>query len=212
MAARRSTAAPSCATSRSSLTSLEHLVYLPYLDPDDATLPVPSARHWRTLFERPAPAASEFEFAQVPFDHPLWIAVLLRHDRLAEADRARARRHHCSRISRAATFHFDLHPGDRVFFFTTSGWMLWNFSSARRSRMPCRCSTTASGVSRARCAVEDGGRGGVGLLRREPDVCRSARAGGDRAERALRSREAATINSGRLARHPRDAWPGSIET
>ena len=33
-----------------SLPSLEHLLYLPYLDPGDTTLPLPSARHWRTLF------------------------------------------------------------------------------------------------------------------------------------------------------------------
>src|SRR6201987_5984104 len=33
------------------LDSLEHLIYLPYLNPEDATLPLPSARHWRTLLE-----------------------------------------------------------------------------------------------------------------------------------------------------------------
>ncbi|TLY67226.1 MAG: acetoacetate--CoA ligase, partial [Gammaproteobacteria bacterium] len=43
-----------------SLTSLEHLIYLPYLNPDDTTLPVPSARHWRTLFDRPAVGAGQF--------------------------------------------------------------------------------------------------------------------------------------------------------
>src|SRR3974390_1406448 len=40
-----------------SLTSLEHLIYLPYLSPEDAALPLPAARHWRTLFARPAGAA-----------------------------------------------------------------------------------------------------------------------------------------------------------
>ena len=24
-------------------------------------------------------------------------------------------------------FHMDLHPGDRIFFYTTTGWMMWNF-------------------------------------------------------------------------------------
>ena len=110
----------------SSLTSLEHLVYLPYLDPDDATLPVPSARHWRTLFERPAPAASEFEYAQVPFDHPLWT---LFSSGTTGLPKAIVHGHGGILLEnlKNATFHFDLHPGDRVFFYTTSGWMLWNF-------------------------------------------------------------------------------------
>ena len=25
------------------------------------------------------------------------------------------------------TFHMDLRPGDRLFFYTTTGWMMWNF-------------------------------------------------------------------------------------
>src|SRR5256886_17373894 len=35
------------------LTSLELVIYLPYLNPEAPTRPVPSARHWRTLFRRP---------------------------------------------------------------------------------------------------------------------------------------------------------------
>jgi acetoacetyl-CoA synthetase len=54
------------------LPSLEHLVYLPYLNPDDATLPVPAAVHWHTLLDRPAVSAAQFRYEQVPFDHPLW--------------------------------------------------------------------------------------------------------------------------------------------
>jgi acetoacetyl-CoA synthetase len=109
-----------------SLTSLEHLVYLPYLEPDDNSLPLPSARQWRTLFERPAVPAEQFEYAQVPFDHPLWT---LFSSGTTGLPKPIVHGHGGILLEnlKNATFHFDLHPGDRVFFYTTSGWMLWNF-------------------------------------------------------------------------------------
>ena len=109
-----------------SLTSLEHLVYLPYLEPDDSSLPLPSARHWRTLFEGPAVPAEQFEYAQVPFDHPLWT---LFSSGTTGLPKPIVHGHGGILLEnlKNATFHFDLHPGDRVFFYTTSGWMLWNF-------------------------------------------------------------------------------------
>jgi len=109
-----------------SLDSLEHLIYLPYLDPENATLPSPSARHWRTLLERPAVSASEFEYTQVPFDHPLWT---LFSSGTTGLPKPIVHGHGGILLEnlKNATFHFDLRPGDRVFFYTTSGWMLWNF-------------------------------------------------------------------------------------
>jgi len=109
-----------------SLTSLEHLVYLPYLSPEDTTLPLPSARHWQTLFERPAVPAADFEYAQVPFDHPLWT---LFSSGTTGLPKAIVHGHGGILLEnlKNATFHFDLHADDRVFFYTTSGWMLWNF-------------------------------------------------------------------------------------
>ena len=109
-----------------SLTSLEHLIYLPYLEPDDRSVPLPSARHWPTLFERPAVTADQFEYAQVPFDHPLWT---LFSSGTTGLPKPIVHGHGGILLEnlKNATFHFDLHPGDRVFFYTTSGWMLWNF-------------------------------------------------------------------------------------
>ena len=53
-------------------------------------------------------------------------AVLLRHHGTAQADRARPRRHPAGDLEER---HVPLRPAprERVFYFTTSGWMLWNF-------------------------------------------------------------------------------------
>ena len=109
-----------------SLTSLEHLIYLPYLNPEDATLPVPYARHWRTLFDRPAVGAGQFEYAQVPFDHPLWTLFSSGTTGLPKPI-VHGHGGILLETLKNATFHFDLHPRERVFYFTTTGWMLWNF-------------------------------------------------------------------------------------
>jgi acetoacetyl-CoA synthetase len=55
------------------LGSLEHVIYLPYLEPDRAQPPAPGALTWAAALDHPAVPAAQFHFEQVPFDHPLWI-------------------------------------------------------------------------------------------------------------------------------------------
>ena len=54
-------------------------------------------------------------------------ALLVGHDRPAEGHRARARRDRRSSTSRRCALQQDLGPGERFFWFTTTGWMMWNF-------------------------------------------------------------------------------------
>jgi acetoacetyl-CoA synthetase len=101
---------------RDELPTLEHTVWIPYL----AQAPA-NTLEWEHLLEHDAPLT----FEQLPFDHPLWVlhssgttglpkpivhgqgGILLEYLKMVH-------------------LHFDTRPGDRLFWFTTTGWMMWN--------------------------------------------------------------------------------------
>lgn len=108
------------------LDGLEHVVYLPYLNAQDRDPPRADAYYWEELLDHPPVPAYRFEFEQVPFDHPLWILFSSGTTGLPKAIV------HCHggillEMLKLVTFHMDLHPGERMFFFSTTGWMMWNF-------------------------------------------------------------------------------------
>ncbi len=109
-----------------SLPSIEKVIYLPYMDASDVEPPVPGAILWQDLLNQPAVSAEDFEFEQVPFDHPLWI---LFSSGTTGLPKAIVHGHGGITLeqSKLCSLHYNLKPGDRVFFFTTTGWMMWNF-------------------------------------------------------------------------------------
>ena len=107
------------------LDGLEQVIWLPHLDPA-AVAPVPDVLLWDQVLDHPPVPADWFEFEQVAFDHPLWI---LFSSGTTGLPKAIVHGHGGILIEqlKLQRLHMDLRCGDRMFFFTTTGWMMWNF-------------------------------------------------------------------------------------
>src|SRR5688572_6153637 len=106
------------------LPSVRHVVVVPYVSQSPDVSGIPRASRFEEFVAQFSPR--DIEFRPVPFNHPLYIlyssgttgvpkcivhgagGVLLMH-------------------LKEHLLHCDVKPGDRVFYFTTCGWMMWNW-------------------------------------------------------------------------------------
>jgi acetoacetyl-CoA synthetase len=104
------------------LPGLDQVIHVP--GPAGGT--IAGARSWDELMDHEPVAAAGFSFEQVPFGHPLWI---LFSSGTTGLPKAITHSHGGILIEqlKLQTLHMDLRPGDRMFFYTTAGWMMWNF-------------------------------------------------------------------------------------
>ena len=106
---------------RAALPSLETSVWLPYRDP---AAPTPEGMlAWDDAFSQDGPV----EFESVPFDHPLYVLFTSGTTGLPKAvphsHGGPLLEHH-----KWLGMQADLGPGDRFFWFTTTGWVVWNIA------------------------------------------------------------------------------------
>ncbi|WP_428311215.1 acetoacetate--CoA ligase [Hydrocarboniphaga sp.] len=107
------------------LPSLGHVVWLPYLRPDDATPPVPGALAWSEMLSGPPVARAAFRYERVDNTHPLWVMFSSGTTGLPKAI---VHSHGGQLIEhlKLMTFHFNLGPGGVMFFYSTTGWTMYN--------------------------------------------------------------------------------------
>jgi acetoacetyl-CoA synthetase len=109
--------------------SLERIVVVPYLSasPDLSVLEERQKAApitWDQLLD--LGQSVELSFERVPFDHPLWV---LYSSGTTGLPKAIVQGHGGILLEqlKKGNLHLDTHPGDRLFWFTTTGWMMWNF-------------------------------------------------------------------------------------
>jgi acetoacetyl-CoA synthetase len=69
---------------------------------------------------------SALEFAALPFDHPLWVLYSSGTTGLPKPI-VHGQGGILLEQLKKSHLHLDAQPGDRLFWFTTTGWMMWNF-------------------------------------------------------------------------------------
>lgn len=102
------------------IASIEHTVLISYLPGLPTQLP--NTANWAELIQNPN---TSLHFTLVPFDHPIWVLYSS-----GTTGIPKAITHSQGGILldqlKSHILHDDLKPGDRYFWFSTTGWMMWN--------------------------------------------------------------------------------------
>jgi acetoacetyl-CoA synthetase len=105
------------------IPEIERVVVVPYLNDSPDLSGIRGATTW---VEFVADANDELTFAHLPFDHPLYIMYSSGTTGLPKCMVHGAGGTLIQHLKELA-LHTDLTRDDRVFYFTTCGWMMWNW-------------------------------------------------------------------------------------
>ncbi|MFO7497434.1 MAG: acetoacetate--CoA ligase [Desulfobacterales bacterium] len=112
------------------LPSIEKVVVVPYTDPAPDIRAVPKAVNFADF--KSAQAGLEIDFAQLPFDHPLYIMYSSGTTGLPKCMVQSAGGILIHQM-KELILHTDLRREDVIFYFTTCGWMMWNWLTSALS-------------------------------------------------------------------------------
>ncbi|HET7649551.1 MAG TPA: acetoacetate--CoA ligase [Gammaproteobacteria bacterium] len=104
------------------LPSVQNVIVVPYVSEQPDISAVPHAVHWNAFLTD----ATDIEFAQLPFDHPIYIMYSSGTTGVPKCIVHGAGGTLIQHL-KELVLHTDLRRDDVIFYFTTCGWMMWNW-------------------------------------------------------------------------------------